>query len=257
MAELTVSRDGAGRYCSFAPFVLDMVRGVLWRDGAVVHVRPKDAEILITLIERRDTVVEKSEIFKRVWPGVVVEENNLARRISEIRRVLGEDAGERSYVATFPGRGYRFVADVTELNELPASPAAAEPSAEDGNVEKIASPRPTASNASWLPRFRSAAAGIVILLGVGAVIATARYAPATVAAPAVARQFSFGPDLQQQPAWSPDGQFIAYASASGGNSDIWIQRALDATPKRVTASDSRDWQPTWSPDGQWLAFRSE
>jgi Tol biopolymer transport system component len=84
-----------------------------------------------------------------------------------------------------------------------------------------------------------------------------RFAPATVAAPAVARQFTFGAQLQQQPVWSPDGQLIAYASASGGNSDIWVQHAADSDPVRITSSPAHDWQPSWSPDGGWLAFRSE
>jgi TolB-like protein len=48
-----------------------------------------------------------------MWPRVVVEENNLDRNISTLRRVLGEKAGENRFIATVPGRGYRFVAEVT------------------------------------------------------------------------------------------------------------------------------------------------
>ncbi len=247
MSEVTDRKGSRTRYCAFGPYVLDMVGGLLWRDGAVVHLRPKDVEILITLIERRDGVVEKSEIFERVWPGVIVEENNIARRISELRRVLGEDAGQRSFVATFPSRGYRFVADVQELEELPWA---------NGNFGRGDAKRQAPRAAGvWKRRlqvgFASCIGAIALFAGLG------RSTPVMTSGPAVPRQFSFGPDLQQQPAWSPDGSLIAYASGSGGNSDVWVQRAPGTEPQRLTASSANDWQPTWSPDGQWVAFRSE
>ena len=256
MSEVAMQRGAPGRYCAFGPYIIDLVGGLLWRDGAVLHLRPKDVEILITLIESRDRVVEKSEIFERVWPGVIVEENNIARRISELRRVLGEDAGERTFVATAPGRGYRFVAEVTELTELPWVPARAHPR----NVAPAPAATPIepsrgSSIAAWK---RGVPVGLLSALGVIAVFAgLGRFAPPTVAAPSVARQFTFGSQLQQQPVWSPDGQLIAYASASGGNSDIWVQHAADSDPVRITTSPAHDWQPSWSPDGAWLAFRSE
>jgi Tol biopolymer transport system component/DNA-binding winged helix-turn-helix (wHTH) protein len=247
MSEVIDRKGSRTRYCAFGPYVVDMVGGLLWRDGAVVHLRPKDIEILVTLIEHRDAVVEKSEIFERVWPGVVVEENNIARRISELRRVLGEDAGQRSYVATFPGRGYRFVAEVHELEELPWT------SGSSGRTDaKAHAPR---RSGIWK---RPLQVGFVSCIGAAALFAgLGRSAPAPMPGPAVPRQFSFGADLQHQPAWSPDGSLIAYASGAGGNSDIWVQRAPGAEPRRLTASAANDWQPTWSPDGEWVAFRSE
>ncbi len=53
-----------------------------------------------------------------VWPGSIVEENNLAQAISKLRHVLGEKPGEHQFIVTVPGRGYRFVADVKELHTL-------------------------------------------------------------------------------------------------------------------------------------------
>jgi Tol biopolymer transport system component/DNA-binding winged helix-turn-helix (wHTH) protein len=247
MSEVIDRKGSRTRYCAFGPYVVDMVGGLLWRDGAVVHLRPKDVEILITLIEHRDSVVEKSAIFERVWPGVIVEENNIARRISELRRVLGEDAGQRSFVATFPSRGYRFVADVQELEELPWTAGGSRHTDAKGHAPGAAR--------GWK---RPLQLGFVSCIGAVALVAgLGRSAPMPTPGPAVPKQFSFGPDLQQQPAWSPDGSLIAYASGSGGNSDIWIQRAPGSEPQRLTASTANDWQPTWSPDGQWVAFRSE
>ncbi len=60
-------------------------------------------DVLLTLMERRDRLVTKSELLDLVWPGVVVEENNLMVQISALRKLLGADA-----IATIAGRGYRF-----------------------------------------------------------------------------------------------------------------------------------------------------
>ncbi len=64
-------------------------------------------DVLIALIDHRDRVVTKDELFDIVWPGLVVEENNLHVQISTLRKVLGSKC-----VATIPGRGFRFVAEL-------------------------------------------------------------------------------------------------------------------------------------------------
>jgi predicted ATPase/DNA-binding winged helix-turn-helix (wHTH) protein len=81
-------------------------------------------DLLLALIEHRDRVVSKNELFDRVWPGVVVEENNLQVQISALRKLLGQQT-----IVTVPGRGYRFSAtlDGAPAGEHPAGPAAAKP----------------------------------------------------------------------------------------------------------------------------------
>ncbi|MBK7794733.1 MAG: winged helix-turn-helix domain-containing protein [Betaproteobacteria bacterium] len=60
-------------------------------------------DLLLALIERRDRLVTKNELLELVWPGLVVEENNLQVQVSALRKLLGPDA-----IATVAGRGYRF-----------------------------------------------------------------------------------------------------------------------------------------------------
>ncbi|HUQ28933.1 MAG TPA: tetratricopeptide repeat protein [Usitatibacter sp.] len=60
-------------------------------------------DVLMALIDHRDRVVSKNELLDMVWPGLVVEENNLQVQVSSLRKVLGAQS-----VATVPGRGYRF-----------------------------------------------------------------------------------------------------------------------------------------------------
>jgi Tol biopolymer transport system component len=76
----------------------------------------------------------------------------------------------------------------------------------------------------------------------------------------VARSLSrltVGTGLQVDPAWSPGGDFIAYASDRAGNFDIWIQPVGGGEARQLTRSKADDIQPSWSPDGRSIAFRSE
>src|SRR2546429_8626023 len=80
---------------------------------------------LLVLVERAGHIVEKEELLETVWPGVFIEEGNLARHIFNLRQVLGDSPDGRKYIETIPKRGYRFVAAVHEDQE----PAAAHPAA--------------------------------------------------------------------------------------------------------------------------------
>ena len=82
-------------------------------EGKPAPVGARAFDVLLALIDHRDRVVSKSELFDMVWPGLVVEENNLHVQISTLRKVLGAQC-----VATIPGRGFRFTPQL-EASEAP------------------------------------------------------------------------------------------------------------------------------------------
>ncbi len=87
-------------------------------DGVPAALGARAFDLLMALMERRDRVVEKAELFDAVWPGLVVEENNLQVQVSSLRKLLGTDA-----IATVPGRGYQFVKPLTSGTGPAAEPA--------------------------------------------------------------------------------------------------------------------------------------
>ncbi len=95
----------------FGPFSLDTRERVLLRDGRPVSLKPKVYETLLALISQCGHVVDKEELMKRVWPDVVVEENNLTGNIFALRRAFAEF----DCIETVPRRGYRFTAEVRQV----------------------------------------------------------------------------------------------------------------------------------------------
>ncbi|HEV8130495.1 MAG TPA: winged helix-turn-helix domain-containing protein, partial [Acidobacteriota bacterium] len=99
----------------FGPFVVDADDRLLLRDGAAVALTPKVFDLLLILVENSGHVLEKDELVRRIWPDSFVEEGNLNRNISTLRKVLGESPDECRFIETLPKRGYRFIAPVKEI----------------------------------------------------------------------------------------------------------------------------------------------
>jgi len=98
-----------GQY-RFGPFRFDAVGRVLFRGPRDLGLPPKAADVLLLLITRAGSVVDKATLLDTVWAGRVVGDGSLTRAISILRKALGGDDASRAYVATVSRRGYRFVA---------------------------------------------------------------------------------------------------------------------------------------------------
>lgn len=79
-------------------------------DGEEVALGTRAFDLLLVLIQHRDQLLTKQELLDRIWPGLVVEENNLSVQVSALRKVLGA-----KLIATIPGRGYRLSAQVDRV----------------------------------------------------------------------------------------------------------------------------------------------
>jgi DNA-binding winged helix-turn-helix (wHTH) protein len=125
----------------FGGFRLDTQQQLLFSRaaGAPVAWPSRVSETLLYFLERRGELLDKSTLMKAIWPNVVVEKNSLNQNISTLRQVLGETPGEHRYIVTVPGRGYRFVADVSRLNAA-AVPAAEAVRAVAGNSGSAVAP---------------------------------------------------------------------------------------------------------------------
>src|SRR3712207_5792578 len=106
----------------FGDFRLDLEERVLLRSNGHPPVRltPRVFETLRYLLEHPGRIADKESLMEAVWPDCIVEENNLAQNISALRRIFGDKPGAQRYIATVPGRGYRFVAEVKSAADVVA-----------------------------------------------------------------------------------------------------------------------------------------
>ena len=98
----------------FGEFHLDARKRVLLRHGKPVTLNSKAFDLLLVLVTSGGCELSKDELMQLVWQEQIVEENNLAVHIYNLRKILGERKDEHRYIITIPGVGYRFVADVKE-----------------------------------------------------------------------------------------------------------------------------------------------
>ena len=97
---------------------LDEIRG----DGRTIKLEPRKMQLLLALAQRPGELVTTEELFETVWTDVVVTPSSIYQSIAQLRKTLGDDAGEPRYIATVPRKGYRLLSDVVPLDPAPARP---------------------------------------------------------------------------------------------------------------------------------------
>ncbi len=255
-------------FYAFDSFVVDAGKSVLSREGQSVPLTPKAFEILLVLVRNPGRVLKKEELLEEVWPDAFVDENNLPRNISSLRKALGEGPAEHKYIVTLPGQGYRFVAEVRQLESpngtpsrsllegVPLEPAKSEPAITVHEEVVRSEPAPSKPRSISL---LVVCACLALALAITGYFLVQRWLRSSQPATAQRKlwQLTFEPGLETDPSWSPDGRFVAYASDQSGNFDIWVRSIGEGNSVQVTSSPAHDWQPSWSPDGLSLVFRSE
>ena len=103
----------------FGSFRLELREHRLVSDGHSVPLTGKAFQTLRVLVERHGTLVSKQDLMSEVWPETTVEENNLDRNISMLRKTLGGQSDGHAYIETVPRVGYRFIAPVKQSTSGP------------------------------------------------------------------------------------------------------------------------------------------
>ena len=117
MLTSTIASSTATKGLDFGRFVIQSAARQLLVDNQPVRLGARAFDVLMALVERRDCVVSKNELLDIVWPGLIVEENNLQVHVSALRKLLGSQA-----IVTIPGRGYSFSSPEREPPDVGSVP---------------------------------------------------------------------------------------------------------------------------------------
>jgi Tol biopolymer transport system component/DNA-binding winged helix-turn-helix (wHTH) protein len=276
-------------FLEFGQFRIDPIERVLFRNGRPVPLPPKSFETLVALVEKSGHIVEKNELMDKVWPDTFVEEVNLARHISNLRKVLGDGDEDQPYIETVPRRGYRFVADVrtvpidnsegvqlvterqspshiitsdesidSEAREARLGPGESLPARSELNRSSA-----VGSRLSDIKNLKRLVAVALAALAIGVIVISAvlyhrfsRNPPKISNSVAKSVPFTTYLGTESEPVFSPDGSRIAFVwnSEKRDNFDIYVQLINAGTPFRLTSNPEPDLAPAWSPDGSHIAF---
>ena len=201
------------RFYAFGPFRLDPANQVLLRDGESLPLTGKVFDLLLYFVEHSDRLLAKDEILKNVWPDSFVEEGNLARHVSMLRKVLGEGPHDHAYIVTVSGRGYRFVAHVSTVTDRDFGKPASLHAVEGGPTDTL-----TTAEGAAAPRSRLSPRTIgLTMAAVGMSVAALVITQWTLSVSAPARPAkSLSLDWRTTtgdvygPAISRDGTYLAY-----------------------------------------------
>lgn len=100
--------------------------GQISRGDETVRLDVRTMRLLVCLAERPGEIVSIDELLDRVWTGVTVAPDSVYQAVAGLRRILGDDPKQPTYIATAPRLGYRLIAEVAPWVE--PSPRAASPS---------------------------------------------------------------------------------------------------------------------------------
>jgi len=142
---------------AFGDFVLERSQQrVLRHDGSELSLTPRLFSALLLFVENADALLEKDALMRALWPGLVVEENNLSQTVSSLRRALGDEPPGSRYIQTVARRGFRFIARVTALPDVgplatPQPTVAAAPISPSQGAPLLAPPAPPTPAAAGEP----------------------------------------------------------------------------------------------------------
>ena len=129
-----MQRNVDSRIYEFKGFRLEAGQRRLLYQGQPVPLKPKILDLLLFLVEMRGQLVVKEDLMREIWPDSIVEENNITVSMSILRKTLGDDQLTHQFIETVPRRGYRFLAEVTEV---PVEQPAAECRASTRNTNRV------------------------------------------------------------------------------------------------------------------------
>jgi len=220
----------------FADFELDHRTGEVWRNGSRVVLPKQPFRILELLVERAGTLVTREELRRELWSEdtFVDFEHSLNAAVRRLRDALGDSAAAPAFIETIPQRGYRFIGKVGDSG-IPAS-----------------APEPR-RRSNW----RVASVTVAVALSIVLAVIVERPVRSSPQHRSVnLTRLTSSPGLNTEPALSPDGSLLAFASdrAGSGDLDIYVQSVAGGEPLRLTSSAADESEPSFAPDGAHVVF---
>lgn len=208
---------------------------------------PRVMDLLVYFCEHPGEVLGRDQLVNDIW-GSVVTDNALSRAVAVIRKTLGDHKDTPLYIATLSKKGYRLIAPVNKIT-LQKSPAQNTSPVEN---QKVLS-KTTEQRKQTIRYLRYILLMIVIPTSVWLYQVIRKDSSITLK-PAVPLTSLKGNELE--PAYSPDGRWLAFAhlAIDKDHWDIYLQELVTGTIRQLSNFEGDERSPAWSENGELIAF---
>lgn len=238
----------------FGEFELNSKERILFRNGLRVSLTPRSFDLLLALVRSPGHLLTKDLLLDQVWADAAVEEGNLNRTISYLRKGLGDEKGKGRFIETVPKAGYRFIAPV-----------------ESGPAAEMASPHKSRTAITQqdqkkprnISSYRWIVAGGAFLLLFGILLLANSLSKGTRAingepGPENAMvRLTNGNFEEDQAQWMPDNQIRFVRYVTGTRAESWVMNPDGSNQRRANEQIKSLLTGRWSPDGKKVLFHKE
>lgn len=259
---MTQGNGKNGHIFEFGKFVLDPNERILLADGEPVHLTDKVFDTLYVLVQHNGRLLTKEQMMSSIWEESFVEEGNLAKNVSRLRKILNVD--DAAVIETIPRRGYRFAADVKEIDsdtsllirrnlrvKITQTTDEQKESIEEGTARKQIEAASTVSRRSFIPVALLATVLLAITSGLGFYFLKGDVPLPQDASGAI--RLTDDPANDFWPKWTNDGRIRFYRMGRDKVGKNMLMGADGTGQTEVEVAYSQAFLH-WSPDGAKVVF---
>ncbi len=244
----------------FGKFTLNPQERTLFAEGKPLHLPAKEFETLVLLVENSGRALSKDEMIRAIWQDAFVEEVNLAKQISRLRKIF-DSSGEK-FIETLPKHGYRFSADLRRTISPVDEPVIVEKRTVKRLTVRVENEFDDAPVALPKPK-RVSVTGILIALGwivftVASWTWFGQTSKQSVKPDGNSAAFLTDGKFDDNGAnWTNDNQIYFSRYVTNTHIETWQMNADGTNQRRANNEIKKLIHGRWSPDGKKVVFRKE
>ena len=214
------------------------------------QLEPMAVELLAYFCKNRDRIISRDQLIDEVWHGRLITDNAVSKVVTKLRKLLGDNAKKPQFIATFPKKGYKFIACVSEVVDLESVDEDGKTDESPSNVLNVRTSvvPPQKKRFGWLLPI---SAIVILVLLIRAFLA--EESTPSMGVKALTRAAG----MEWQPRVSPDGKYLSYIEVRDKKIRLWIGDLSDGQSVEVNHGDENEivvGPGKWNRDGSKFVY---